>query len=90
MKTNSTSKPSNSSASVIDTSAASGVRLLPTKTDQLVASLQTPHGISIEELSDRFGWMPHSTRAALTGVRKKGHVIVREKQGSVTVYRIGE
>ncbi len=89
MTTTGKSQPAKASAKVTDASADSGARRVPTKTDQLVAMLQTPDGVSIEELSERFGWMQHTTRAALTGVRKKGHAVIRGKQGSITVYRIG-
>ena len=34
------------------------------------------------------GWLPHTTRAALTGLKKKGHTIQRDKRGDVTCYRI--
>lgn len=84
------SQPAKVSASNTDAPADLGVRRAPTKTDQLLILLNTPHGVSIEQLSDRFGWLKHTTRAALTGMRKKGHAIVREKKGSVIVYRIGE
>lgn len=32
--------------------------------------------------------LPHTVRAALTGLRKKGHAIVRDKRGEETCYRI--
>jgi hypothetical protein len=36
------------------------------------------------------GWLPHTTRAALTGLRKRGYVIARERiDGGDFVYRIG-
>ena len=89
MTTTSKSQPAKASAKVTDAPAESGASRAPTKTDQLLTMLQTPDGVSIEELSDRFGWMQHTTRAALTGLRKKGHAVIRGKQGSVTVYRIG-
>jgi predicted ArsR family transcriptional regulator len=57
------------------------------KTDRLLGMLQAPGGASIEELSEELGWLQHTTRAALTGLRKKGIAITRDKQGSVTVYR---
>lgn len=60
----------------------------PTKTERLLAMLQSPDGTSIEEVSEALGWQHHSTRAALTGLRKKDHTIIRDKQGSVTTYRI--
>ncbi|MBX9729085.1 MAG: DUF3489 domain-containing protein [Sphingopyxis sp.] len=59
-----------------------------TKTDRLLALLRKPEGASVEEMSDALGWLAHTTRAALTGLRKKGHAITRDKAGSVTVYRI--
>lgn len=89
MTTTSKSQPAKTSAKVTDAPVDSGARRVPTKTDQLLAMLQTPDGVSIEELSDRFGWMKHTTRAAFTGLRKKGYAVIRGKQGSVAVYRIG-
>ena len=59
-----------------------------TKTDQLIALLRRPEGASIEEMVETLGWLPHTARAALTGLKKKGHVIVRDKAGSVTVYKV--
>ncbi len=57
------------------------------KTDRLLAMLQAPGGASIEELSEELGWLQHTTRAAFTGLRKKGFTITRDKQGRVSVYR---
>jgi hypothetical protein len=35
------------------------------------------------------GWLPHTTRAALTGLRKKGYAIQKSKNpDGVTVYRL--
>jgi len=34
------------------------------------------------------GWLPHTTRAALTGLRKKGHAIARDRVEGVTRYAI--
>ena len=58
------------------------------KREQLIIRLQDPNGVSIEEVSEAFGWQPHSARAMLSGLRKAGHRVDRTKQGSVTVYRI--
>jgi hypothetical protein len=33
-------------------------------------------------------WLPHTARAALTGLRKKGHTIIRNKVDGVTRYAI--
>jgi hypothetical protein len=58
------------------------------RTDQLIAQLRTPHGAAIEDMCSRFGWLPHSARAALTGLRKRGLDVERSKAGTVAVYRI--
>jgi hypothetical protein len=35
------------------------------------------------------GWLPHTSRAALTGLRKRGYSVVRERiEGHDSVYRI--
>ena len=34
------------------------------------------------------GWLTHTTRAALTGLKKKGEVITKGKRGDVTCYFI--
>jgi hypothetical protein len=34
------------------------------------------------------GWLPHTIRAAITGLRKKGHSIQRIKRDGMTCYRI--
>lgn len=83
-------QPAKASANASDAHTDTGAHRSPTKVDQLLEMLKTPHGVSIEELSNNFGWLQHTTRAALTGLRKKGHTVVRGKEGSVTVYRIGE
>ena len=33
-------------------------------------------------------WLPHTTRAALTGLRKKGHIITASKVDGASLYRI--
>jgi hypothetical protein len=44
-------------------------------------------GASIEELTGSTGWQPHTTRAALTGLRKSGLTIEKDKVDGVTRYR---
>ncbi len=51
----------------------------------------TPAGASIAAMGTKTGWQPHSVRAALTGLRKRGFAITRERSDAgVTVYRIAE
>ncbi len=55
----------------------------------ILGLLRRPEGASIEDLTSATGWQVHSVRAALTGLRKKGHEIVRTKDDTdVTRYRI--
>lgn len=59
------------------------------KADLILGMLARPEGASIEQLVSATGWLPHTTRAALTGLRKKGHSLVSEKLDGVRCYRIG-
>ncbi|MBY4638365.1 DUF3489 domain-containing protein [Sphingopyxis sp. XHP0097] len=58
------------------------------KTDKVVALLKRQQGASLEELTKATDWLPHTTRAAMTGLRKKGHVINRAKVNGVSRYTI--
>lgn len=58
------------------------------KTDAVLALLQRTEGATIAELIAATGWLPHTTRAALTGLRKKGHAIVRGTRGEASCYSI--
>jgi hypothetical protein len=60
-----------------------------TKADTIIDLLHRPTGASVAELTKATGWQPHSVRAALTGLRKKGREIDRAKDDrGVTRYRI--
>jgi hypothetical protein len=58
------------------------------KSATVVALMQRADGATLDELVAATDWLPHTTRAALTGLRKKGHVIERSKRGDETCYRI--
>ncbi len=61
----------------------------PTKIEMILKQLCRPNGASIAQLQKATGWQPHSVRAALTGLRKKGHNIERDKDAKgVTRYRV--
>jgi Protein of unknown function (DUF3489) len=54
----------------------------------LVDRLGRPEGARIDDLTRELGWLPHTVRAALTGLRRKGYVIARERtEGEASVYR---
>lgn len=54
------------------------------------ALLRGPEGIGLTELMAATGWQAHSIRAALTGFRKSGCTIKRDRDESGTRYRIVE
>jgi hypothetical protein len=60
------------------------------KLAQVIELLHRDHGATIEELIAATGWLAHTTRAALTGLRKRGYVVSidrsDDKRGSF--YRI--
>jgi hypothetical protein len=52
--------------------------------------LQRHGGATIPTLIEVTGWLPHTARAAFTGLRKRGYAIARERiDGGDSVYRIG-
>jgi len=55
------------------------------KTDKALALLRRQGGATPDELVEATGWLPHTTRAALTGLKKKGHTIERNKVDGVSL-----
>ncbi|MCW2380669.1 MULTISPECIES: DUF3489 domain-containing protein [unclassified Sphingobium] len=60
------------------------------KSEQVLDLLRRAEGASLDELVGMTGWLPHSTRAPLTGLRKKGHGITLDKSGERACYRLVE
>ena len=59
------------------------------KQAQIIALMQRKAGASLAAMVDATGWLPHTTRAALTGLRQKGYAIERDKSPHAkTVYRL--
>jgi hypothetical protein len=59
-----------------------------TKTELLIGLLSARKGATIEAIVTATGWQPHTTRAAFTGLRKRGYRIEKEPGKEGTVYRI--
>jgi Protein of unknown function (DUF3489) len=60
-----------------------------TKQAQVIQMLSAKTGATLEALVDATGWLPHTTRAALTALRKRGFSIERSRDGNDTsIYRI--
>ena len=58
------------------------------KSDLVIGLLQRPGGTTLDEMVTTTDWLPHTTRAALTGLKKKGHLVTSEKADGVRRYRI--
>jgi hypothetical protein len=50
-----------------------------TKKAKLISLLSKGSGVDVDNLSRKLGWQTHSTRAALSGLRKSGYEIERIK-----------
>ena len=58
-----------------------------TKRDQLAALLLRDEGATLDQMIAATGWLPHTTRAALTGLRKAGYAIDSDKVDGIRTYR---
>jgi Protein of unknown function (DUF3489) len=60
-----------------------------TKQALVIEMLCANKGATLDALVGATGWLPHTTRAALTGLRKRGFSIERKREdGSDSIYRI--
>ena len=62
-----------------------------TKIAQVIELIQRDIGATLGELIASTGWLPHTTRAALTGLRKRGYAVSidRSDKERGSIYRIG-
>lgn len=75
-------------ASLADT-ARTGPRPAASKSTAVMKMLARARGATIVEVVSATAWQPHSVRAYLSGLRKKGLVLVREtRKNGEGVYRI--
>jgi hypothetical protein len=58
-----------------------------TKQKLLADLLIRDSGATLDEMISATGWLPHTTRAALTGLKKKGYAISSDKVDGVRTYR---
>ena len=59
-----------------------------TKTDLLLALLRREQGATLAQMVAATGWLAHTTRAALSGLKKKGHVVHSDRVNGLRTYRI--
>lgn len=69
--------------------ASAKVRAAVKKSEDFEQLLARDDGASLDELTAATGWQPHSCRAFLTGLRKKGRAIERKKREDGTTIWIG-
>ena len=61
----------------------------PTKQSMIATMLRQKGGAALADLMTATGWQSHSVRAALTGMRKTGHQIERQRDAAgATRYRL--
>lgn len=60
------------------------------KIDKVITLLKREQGATLAEMVQATGWQSHTTRAMLTGLKKKGHVVTKDKRDGVTCYRIAK
>jgi hypothetical protein len=60
-----------------------------TKRARLIGMLERPEGASVAEIGQRLGWLPHTVRASITGLRHAGREVTRSKDAEgQSVYRL--
>jgi hypothetical protein len=57
------------------------------KRDQIAAMLVRDQGATVAQMREATGWLPHTVRAALTGLKKLGYAIDSDKVDGLRTYR---
>jgi Protein of unknown function (DUF3489) len=74
---------------VIDEPAKAFAPRAGSKLARVIDLLQQSEGATIPNLIEATGWLPHTTRAALTGLRKRGYAVARERiEDGDSIYRV--
>jgi hypothetical protein len=61
------------------------------KLASVMVLLRRSEGATIDVLTKATGWLPHTTRAAITGVRKRGYSVVLDRGAEgASVYRLSD
>src|SRR5207249_1050379 len=73
-------RPNMTTQANTDDAASAAAKPQPTKSEIVVRLLSRKAGATVDELGDVTKWQPHSVRAYLSGLRKKGTNIAREER----------
>jgi DNA-binding IclR family transcriptional regulator len=84
---------STNTVSCVEPSCAATVPVSPrvgTKIAKIIAMLESEDGATVAQLVAATGWLPHTTRAALTGLRKRGYALTSDRSDRThsSIYRI--
>jgi hypothetical protein len=81
-------KPSKANPAVMPSAQLSTPRE-NSKQARVINMLSAQSGATLDDLIAATGWLPHTTRAALTGLRKRGFAIERSRaEGETSIYRL--
>ena len=84
-RSNARSAPAQTGSVALNVTPAPAAKI--TKRDQLAAMLVRDEGATLDQMIAATGWLPHTTRAALTGLRKAGFTIDSDKIDGIRTYR---
>ena len=77
----------NAPAAKTETVARAPKLKTPSKHQQLAALIVRDEGATLDQMIAITGWLSHTTRAALTGLKKRGYAISSDKVDGVRTYR---
>ena len=60
-----------------------------TKLSLLLGLISREGGATLDELTSATAWLPHTARAAITGLRKRGHDVRCNRIDGVSRYLVG-
>lgn len=82
-------KPEDSANNAYETATGMVPMKRQTKVGLVLDLLARTEGATLNQLVAATGWLPHTTRAALTGLKKKGHALNSEKvEGHDRIYYV--
>lgn len=61
-----------------------------TKIATLIALLTRTEGATLDQIVTATGWLPHTTRAALTRLKARGYAVTNVKANGIRTYRASE
>jgi hypothetical protein len=81
------SKAKSNAGSDSQVGAPAGAPKAASKQQRVAALIVRDEGATLDQMIAVTGWLPHTTRAALTGLKKKGYAISSDKVDGVRTYR---